>query len=126
MTCIDTFLTAVTSGEGIPSHIYAPEAVLDATVPSWRFTARGADQVAATYTTWFADAAEFEELDRHPVADGEVVRYFLTWQEDGVPHAAHHVHLLTTDAGGRIARDTVFCGGRWDANLLAEMVGAVR
>jgi hypothetical protein len=126
MTCIDTFLAAVASGEGIPRDIYADGAVLDATVPSWRLTAEGADQVAATYSTWFADPGEFEELERRPLADGEVVRYLLTWQQDGVPHAGHHVHLLTTDASGHITRDTVFCGGRWDAALLAEMAGAVR
>ena len=43
--------------------------------------------------------------------------------EDGVPHAAHQVHLVTVDAG-RISRDTVFCGGRWPAALLAEMEAA--
>ena len=37
-----------------------------------------------------------------------------------VPHAAHHVHLLTVD-GGLIAADTVLCGGRWPSSLLAEM-----
>ena len=41
----------------------------------------------------------------------------------GVRHAAHQVHLLTVD-GDRITRDTVFCGGRWPAALLAEMEAA--
>jgi hypothetical protein len=43
-----------------------------------------------------------------------------------VPHGAHHVHVLTTDAEGRIATDTVFCGGRWNATLLAQMAEAGR
>jgi len=34
--------------------------------------------------------------------------------ENGVPHAAHHMHLLRV-ADGRIVSDTVMCGGRWPA-----------
>jgi hypothetical protein len=126
MTCIDVFLRSVTSGTGIPADLYADDAVLDATVPSWRFTAHGRDAIAAAYADWFADPGEFEELDRHPVPGGEIVRYLLTWRHEGTPHASHHVHLLTTDEDGRITRDTAFCGGRWDAALLAQMAEADR
>ena len=75
------------------------------------------------YAHWFADPGRFEELRRIPFPDGEVVEYVLTWVESGVPHAAHHVHVLDV-ADGRIARDTVVCGGRWPASLLAEMQAA--
>jgi hypothetical protein len=126
MTCIDQLISAIASGDGIPAHLYADDAVLDATVPNWRWTTKGSDAISATYATWFADPAEFAELHRQPVAGGEVIRYLLTWEEQGVPHAAHHCHLLLTDAAGRIASETVFCGGRWDAELLAEMAGADR
>lgn len=37
------------------------------------------------------------------------------------PH--NHMHRLTV-RGGRIVADTVFCGGRWPASLLAEMEAA--
>jgi hypothetical protein len=37
--------------------------------------------------------------------------------------AAHHLHLLTV-RDGLIVADTVFCGGRWPASLLAEMEAA--
>jgi hypothetical protein len=52
-----------------------------------------------------------------------VVEYTLSWTENGVPHAAHHVHLLTV-RDDRIVADTVMCGGRWPASLLAEMEAA--
>ena len=52
-----------------------------------------------------------------------MVAYLLTWVQNGIPHAAHHVHLLEV-AAGRIAVDTVVCGGRWPAALLAEMQAA--
>jgi hypothetical protein len=94
--------------------------VLDATVPNWRFTTRGGDAIRAEYGRWFADAGHFEYLRRLPTAGGEVVDYLLTWEEQGVPHAAHHMHILEV-SDGRIAADTVMCGGRWPAGLLAEM-----
>lgn len=121
MNAIDAFVSAVEAGAGIPSGCYADDAVLDFTVPNWRATVRGAEAIAANYGSWFAHPAHFEELERRPFPGGEAVAYFLTWEEDGVPHAAHHCHLLTLAPDGRIARDQVWCGGRWDAALLAEM-----
>lgn len=125
-TAVDAFLDAVRSGAGIPSHLYAPDAVVDATVPNWRFSIVGAEAIAAEYGRWFADPAVTEELERIPTERGEVVRYLLTWQQQSVPHAAHHAHILTLDTTGRIRQDVVFCGGRWDAALLAQMGEANR
>lgn len=121
---MDAFLEAVRSGDGIPESLYAPDASVDATVPNWRFTIRGPSAIAAEYGRWFNALGTFEELERVPFADGEVVSYLLSWVEGGVPHAAHHCHRLTVDGGGRIVSDKVFCGGRWSAALLAEMAEA--
>ena len=121
---VDRFLQAVESGEGIPTDVYAPDVTLDATVPNWRFERRGPAAVTAEYARWFADPGTFEELRRTRADGGEVVVYLLTWTEHGVPHAAHHCHVLRLDDTGRIAGDTVFCGGRWPAGLLAEMAAS--
>lgn len=118
---VDRFLEAVAGGAGLPVALYAAGAHLDATVPGWRFAAEGPEAITAEYGRWFAAPGRFEELDRTPIPGGEVVTYLLTWVEDGVPHAAHHCHRLRLDEDGRIASDTVFCGGRWDAALLAQM-----
>jgi hypothetical protein len=95
----------------------------------------GPDAIRAEYARWFADPARFDELRHYPVggadgtadADGggasDLIEYTLSWSENGVPHAAHHLHLLTV-RDGLIAADTVFCGGRWPASLLAEMEAA--
>jgi hypothetical protein len=123
-TTVDDFLDAVTTGAGVPSDLYHPDAVLDATVPSWRLQATGPQAISAEYARWFADAGTFEELDRRTTADGEVVCYLLTWQADGELYAAHHCHVITLAHDGRILRDTVWCGGRWDGPLLAEMGAA--
>jgi hypothetical protein len=122
---VDSFLAAVVGGKGFPVGLYAPDATLDATVPNWRFKARGAEAIAAEYGRWFASPGVFEELTRAPLPDGELVTYLLTWVESGVPHAAHHCHVLTLGDDGRIASDVVFCGGRWPAGLLAEMAAGL-
>lgn len=121
---VDRFLAAISEAAIPAANVWADDVTLDATVPNWRFTSRGADAVRATYASWFADAGRFTELRRHPTAGGEVVEYTLCWEEGGVPHVARHAHILTLDAAGRIAEDHVFCGGRWDAALLAEMQAA--
>ncbi len=117
---VGAFLAAIEAGSMVDCDVWTDTTVLDATVPNWRFRRVGADAVRAEYSGWFADPASFERLRRFPTADGAVVEYTLTWTEHGVPHAAHHVHLLTV-RDGRIVEDTVVCGGRWPASLLAEM-----
>jgi hypothetical protein len=122
-TVVDRFLAAVESGAGgSMAALYTDDALLDATVPGWRFSRRGPQAIASEYAGWFADAGHFEELERVPTPSGEFVTYLLAWEEMGVPHAAHHCHHLTLDgAGDRIVSDRVFCGGRWDATLLDSM-----
>jgi hypothetical protein len=122
---VDDFLRAIETAT-IPScTVWSEDAALDATVPNWRLHASGAEAIRAEYARWFADPGHFDELRRSPLGDGtgEVVEYTLSWTENGVPHAAHHMHLLTV-AGGSIVADTVMCGGRWPAGLLAEMEAA--
>jgi hypothetical protein len=122
---VDRFLDAITSA-AIPScDAWSADATLDATVPNWRLHANGAEAIRAEYARWFADPARFEDLRRFPLRDGsgEVIEYTLSWTENGVPHAAHHMHRLTV-RDGRIVADTVMCGGRWPAALLAEIEAA--
>jgi SnoaL-like domain len=122
---IEKFLSAVESGAISGCDAWSEDATLDATVPNWRMQLTGADAIRAEYSRWFADQGKFDELRRIAGADGqhEVVEYTLSWTEHGIPHAAHHVHLLTV-RDDRIVADTVFCGGRWPASLLADMEAA--
>ena len=122
---IDTFLKAIESA-AIPScDVWSDDATLDATVPDWRLRATGPEAIRAEYARWFADPADVHDLRRCALDDGsgEVVEYTLSWLENGVPHAAHHMHLLTVREN-KIVADTVMCGGRWPASLLAEMEAA--
>ncbi|HTA09187.1 MAG TPA: hypothetical protein VK836_11775 [Streptosporangiaceae bacterium] len=122
---IDTFLDAIERGAISDCDAWSGDATLDATVPNWRMQLHGADAIRGEYGRWFADPGSFEELRRLPAADGttEIVEYTLSWSENGVPHAAHHLHVLAV-RDNRIVADTVFCGGRWPASLLAEMEAA--
>ena len=121
-TVIDRFLDAVQTGQIDPS-LWADDAQLDATVPGWRFQAHGPIQIAAEYSGWFVGPSELETIERIPFGDGEVVRYFHTFEVGGQPHAAHHVHLLEV-RGDQIVSDKVFCGGRWGPEVLAQMGAA--
>ena len=122
---VDEFLAAIENAAIAECDAWSADATLDATVPNWRMTVRGAGAIRAEYGRWFADPAKFEEIRRYPVAGGgtEIVEYTLCWLENGVPHAGHHLHVLTL-GDDRIVADTVFCGGRWPASLLAEMEAA--
>jgi hypothetical protein len=121
ISTVDQLLDAIASGAGVPAGLFSADVHLDATVPGWRFHRQGATAVAAQYSRWFADPARFEELERHVYPGGAVVTYLAAWEEHGVPHAAHQCHVLRFDEAGRIAADRLFCGGRWDAALLAKM-----
>jgi hypothetical protein len=121
---VDQFLYAVENAAIADCRAWSPGAILDATVPNWRLRAVGPEAIRAEYGRWFADQASFEYLHRYPVPGvGELVEYTLSWTENGVPHAAHHMHLLTV-RDDEIVSDTVMCGGRWPAALLAEMEAA--
>ncbi len=136
---VEQFLQAIESATIPACDVWSADATLDATVPNWRLHAAGPDAIRAEYARWFADPGHFDELRHYPVAgadgaagaaDGgagggasDLVEYTLSWSENGVPHAAHHMHLLTV-RDGRIVADTVMCGGRWPASLLAEMEAA--
>ena len=94
---IDKFLHAIETANIPGCDAWSADATLDATVPNWRLHAVGADAIRAEYARWFADPARFDELRRYPVegSSAEVVEYTLSWTENGVPHAGHHLHVLT-------------------------------
>ena len=130
MSVIEKFLQAIETAAIPGCDAWSADATLDATVPGWRLHAAGPEAIRAEYARWFADPGHFDELRRYAVqgetAGGgptEVVEYTLSWTENGVPHAGHHLHLLTV-RDDRIVADMVFCGGRWPAALLAEMEAA--
>ena len=122
-SAVDQFLASVLGDHQGPSP-WADDAVLDSVVPGWRFSVHGDTAIRAQLQAWFRDPGTFEELRRRPIDGGEVVELTVNWTEAGVPHAARQVHVLELGADGRIAKDEMWCGGRWSASLLAEMEAA--
>ena len=120
---VDRCLVAIESATSSGCDAWSADATLDATVPNWRFRISGVDAIRSEYSKWFAEPGAFEQVRRLTTDDGEVVEFTLTWTQDGVPHASHHAHILTI-RDGLIFADTVECGGRWPAALLAEMVAS--
>jgi hypothetical protein len=122
---IDRFCAAIASATLGDATVFCPDVVLDATVPNWHFVLRGQMAVRAELAGWFANSGRFDALRRTPLPDGELIEFDLAWEEGGVPHACRQAHVLTL-RDGLIAQDTVWCGGRWPASLLAEMEEAQR
>ncbi|MFN2569268.1 MAG: hypothetical protein ABR564_06670 [Candidatus Dormibacteria bacterium] len=122
-TPADRLATAIETATIPSADAFAGDAVLDATVPDWRFTVRGAAGVTETLSRWFDVPGHFEELRRTPLPNGELLEFALLWALDGVPHMCHQIHRLEIQ-GDRIIRDTAFCGGRWSAARMAEMAAA--
>jgi hypothetical protein len=120
---VDRFIYAIEHAALEETECFADDAVLDATVPNWRFAVHGGAGVRQEFARWYGHPGRFEHLQRFPVPDGELVEFTLSWIEDGVPHRCHQAHHLAVADGGIVA-DTVWCGGRWPAPLLAEMQAA--
>ena len=121
---LEQLYAAVEHGLPIDAGVFSDDVLFDATVPMWRFHRRGAAATVAELGGWYADAGRFEEFQTFALPGGALVEFVLTWEQSGVPYACHQTHRMEFDADGRIRRLHVWCGGRWPANLLAEMAQA--
>lgn len=120
---IAAFLKALEAAAIEEVDIYADDAVLDASVPNWRFKVKGADAIRAQYAGWFSQPLTFVELRRLPVQDGEFLAYEVEWLDEGVRTRTHHAHQMVV-VDGKITADTLWCGGpRSEETLLAEAAG---
>lgn len=125
-TATERLLHAIGAGE-FGDDIFAPDVTLDATVPGWRFPLQGAAAVREQYASWFVHPGRLEEVVRSDVADGTVLCFTRTWEDNGVPFASRQAHILEIDrAADRICRVLSWCGGGWDASRLAEMEAAAQ
>jgi len=115
------FLSAIEVGAGIPAALYARDAVLDATVPMWRFEKHGPAAVSQELSRWFNLPGQLTEVSQAQLPTGAVVAFTEECVEPAGPWIVRQVHVLTTDADGRIAKHEAWCGGRWPAALQAEM-----
>lgn len=123
MNPVDDLVTCIERGDFSGSVAFAPDVVLEATVPNWHLTVRGRDGVLAQVSAWFAAPGHYEHLRRTPLPDGELVELVLRWQEDGQLFAASQAHVLEV-RDGAIVSDRMWCGGRWSEQLVADIRAA--
>jgi len=132
-------IDSIAAGTGVPADLFAADAVLDATVPNWRYETSGGAAISRELSTWYRDPATIDKVVRRPIPGGVAIELDFSWEDGGVPHASHQLHLLTFNSsdnssgdgsgdssgdGRAIVAHTAFCGGRWSADLLAEMEAA--
>src|SRR5580692_7419988 len=86
---VEQYLAAIEGATMGSCEALAPDVLLDATVPNWRFSVQGEAGVRAELSRWYADSGGFEELKRTPLPTGELIEFTLRWEEGGVPHAVH-------------------------------------
>ena len=118
----DTFLEAIRAGRGIPEWIYAPDAVLDATVPNWRLHRDRSGRPSRPST---AGGSPPSASPRSSTSIGSttavVVRYLLTWHEQSVParrpprpHPHPRQHWPNPQGCGLLRRPLGRCTARSD------------
>ena len=83
MGAIDALLAGIEAGD-VPQDVFIEDVLFDATVPNWRFSVFGAAALRAELQRWYADPAEFDDLRRVPLPNGELVEFTLRWLEHGI------------------------------------------
>lgn len=99
------------------ADVYAPEALLDANVPQWRFQRRGVEAIAAQYRDWYPEPVRLVEWAPTATPFGAVVEQAEWTVVEGEETYTRSVHLLHVD-GGRIVRHLLYCTGRWDTSTV--------
>jgi len=95
-------------------EVYAPDALLDANVPQWRFQLRGLDEIVAQHREWYQVPARIVEWTATPTGFGAVVEQ-AEWIVAGDDEMySRSIHLIHVDKSGRIARHVLSCTGYWD------------
>ena len=122
-TATQRWLNAIAGGAGMPDDLFAEDVVFDATVPNWRYETTGRAAVTSELAQWYRHPTTVERRQERTIDGGVAIELDLSWEDGGVPHAAHQLHLLSIE-DGRITRDVAFCGGRWHADLIADMEAA--
>ena len=109
--------------EGL-ADLYRADALLDVSVPQWRFQLQGRDAIRL----WLREeldevggAGEVAAWRATPFSDGLVVEWEVRFTRDGEQHLWREVHLFHTD-GEAITEHVNYCTGIWDAATIARQV----
>lgn len=93
--------------------VYAPDALLDANVPQWRFQRKGLEEIIDQYRAWYPARLRLVEWKPVTTDFGAVVEQ-AEWAGDGDGETyARSLHVLRVD-GGFVVHHVLYCTGHWD------------
>lgn len=104
-----------TANWGALADVYAPDALLDANVPEWRFQRKGLDDIVAQYRDWYPQPVRITEWSETATDFGAVLEQAeqAADADTGDEAYSRSVHLFHV-AGDRITRHVLYCTGTWD------------
>ncbi|HUG83997.1 MAG TPA: nuclear transport factor 2 family protein [Euzebya sp.] len=120
---VDRFTAAVEAGDhGTLAELYTGDALFDAHVPNWRFQVQGSAAIVDLLEGWFTLPGRFHEVQSQLTTTGDVLVRSEWRVQEGSDDALviRDMHLWRL-AGDRIAEQVMYCAGRWDAPLVAQM-----
>ena len=96
--------------------LYAPDAVIDANVPSWRFQVKGLTDIVAQYGKWFPHGGvKVLSIREWPGPFGSVIETEQTEPDGkGGDVYSRQLHVLAVDAD-KVTKQVLYCTGTWDA-----------
>jgi ketosteroid isomerase-like protein len=104
------------------AQLYRPDALLDVSVPQWRYQLQGPEairQALAEELAPFVGSARVTGQRATRTDDGVVVELEVRFMQDGEERQWREVHLFHTD-GTAITEHLNYCTGVWDAATIAR------
>lgn len=110
-----TFLETGTAPEGL----FAPDAFLDLTMPTWRIQTAGAEDLIAVRKEGHPGPGRVTRWRADPTPSGFVFEFEERWGHEGQEWYAREM-IRAEVTGDQIAELTVYCTGDWDQARQAE------
>ena len=115
-----SFLETGTAPEGL----FAPDAFLDLTMPTWRIQAAGAEVLIAVRKEGHSGPGRVPRWRADPTPTGFVFEFEERWHHEAQEWYSRELMRVEV-ASGQIAELTVYCTGDWDQARQAEHAAAV-
>jgi hypothetical protein len=107
-----------------PEGLFAPDAFLDLTMPTWRIQTSGAENLIAVRKEGHPGPGRVTRWRTDPTPTGFVFEFEERWDHEGLQWYAREM-MRAEVADGQIAELTVYCTGDWDQARQAEHAAAV-
>jgi hypothetical protein len=119
----DDFVTFLETGEA-PPGLFAPDVLVDFTMPRWRLQAQGAPAAVALRRHGHPSPGRVPRQRFDPTPTGFVLEVEETWADGGEQWYCRELFRADVSAEG-ITELAVYCTGDWDAARVAEHAAAV-